>query len=129
MCICFQRYFQPSTFAVKRIFEPFSIVCDSVSPHYPLLGSLNKHDDDGSENVTQKVNLLCLNHNRSISSRSVGQMLINSSVVEFYKTVSTFSKRNCCLIIMSSIKLEFLKFCIVDVQQQRNVFFFPFSVS
>ena len=52
-------------YSKKDLFEPFPNVRDSVFSHYPLLGSLNRHDSDGSENVIQKVNLLCLNHDHS----------------------------------------------------------------
>ena len=87
--------------------------------------SLPSQLHDGHKNGAKKWIHVLSKFTIFIPDRSICQMLVNFSGVEFLRTVSTFywkELRNCCLVFTSSRKPKIRHFHIVVVQQmQRNV--------
>ena len=63
-----------------------------------LKATTGYNDDEGDENVSNKVNARCFKIHRSYIPSSSCQMLVSFSEVEFQSTVFKFKNENRCLV-------------------------------
>ena len=86
------------------------------------LGTLSNEDDDGSENVTEKMNLRSFNLIASIRTRSICQMQATFPGIEFLRSLFRFKKRkeNSSSYVHVLHKRQIRRFHVVVVQWTPN---------